>query len=533
MGLEVRRLVGDQGVAEGMAPAEGVVGERLDDVEQPRPERPSVAHPVDAVDELLPLDGDQLPRLLAAGTTKVVSICQRVAGDLLGDPHHRLLVDHQPVGVAEHVGEIVVVVDDRLAPVLAVGVVGVHVRRHRTRAIEGKQRGDVLEVGRAERSHQRPHRPAFELEHADATPPLQHVVGLRIVERHAVDVEVGIVAGADHLHGVGDHVEVAKAEEVHLEQPERLDAVHFVLGDDRCRLGVLARLGLALHRQIGGQRLLGDDDGGGVDAVGALQPLETAGNVDDALDVGVGVVHRPQLGRRLVPVGVLVAVLEAVLERCVATHHERWHRLGDAITDGIRHAQDTGRVADAVAGLDRAERDDLGDVLASVLLGRVADHLVAVTRVEVHVDVGHRDPARVEEALEQQVVADRVEIGDPQAVGHRAPGRRPPARTDADAVAPGVGDEIPDDEEVRREAHRRDRVELEVDALDDIGRQARSPQRRRAPSQVRWARYSSADVNPSGNGKSGSSTLPNSMSTSARSAIHSVLSHASGWSRNR
>ena len=60
-----------------------------------------------------------------------------------------------------------------------------------------------------------------------------------------------------------------------------------------------------------------------------------------------------------------------------------------------------------------------------------------------------------------------------------------------------------------------------------------APQRWRAPSQVRWARYSSAEVKPSGNGKSGSSTLPKTMSTSARSAIHSVLSHASGWSRNR
>ena len=46
---------------------------------------------------------------------------------------------------------------------------------------------------------------------------------------------------ADHLDGVGDDVEVAQAEEVHLEQAELLDAVHLVLGDDRRVLGVLAR----------------------------------------------------------------------------------------------------------------------------------------------------------------------------------------------------------------------------------------------------------------------------------------------------
>ena len=170
-------------------------------------------------------------------------------------------------------------------------------------------------------------------------------------------------------------------------------------------LRVLAGLGLALHRQVLGQRLLGDHHGGGVDAVGALQALEALGDVDDLLDVGVGVVHRPQLGRRLVAVGVLRVLLEAVLERRVAAHHQRRHRLGDAVADGVREAEHAGRVAHRVAGLDRAERDDLGDVVAAVALGGVADHLVPVAGVEVHVDVGHRDAARVEEALEQQVVA--------------------------------------------------------------------------------------------------------------------------------
>ncbi len=228
-----------------------------------------------------------------------------------------------------------------------------------------------------------------------------------------------------------------RPEEVHLQQAERLDAAHLVLGDDRGVVGVLAGLGFALDRQVGGERLLGDHDRGGVDAVGALQALEPLGDVDDLLDVGVGVVHRAQLGRRLVAVGVLVDLLEAVLQRRVAAHHERRHRLGDLVADAVRVAEHAGRVAHRVAGLDGAERDDLGDVVAPVPLGRVADHLVAVAGVEVHVDVGHRDPARVQEALEQQVVLDRVEVGDPQAVRHRAPGRRATSRPDPDARGRG------------------------------------------------------------------------------------------------
>ena len=55
-----------------------------------------------------------------------------------------------------------------------------------------------------------------------------------VVERDGVDVEVGIAARrAIMLDGVGDDVEVAQAQEVHLQQAELLDAVHLVLGDDR------------------------------------------------------------------------------------------------------------------------------------------------------------------------------------------------------------------------------------------------------------------------------------------------------------
>ena len=55
-----------------------------------------------------------------------------------------------------------------------------------------------------------------------------------------------------HLDGVGDDVEVAQAQEVHLQQAEVLDAVHLVLGDHRGVGGVLTGLGLALDRRVGG-----------------------------------------------------------------------------------------------------------------------------------------------------------------------------------------------------------------------------------------------------------------------------------------
>jgi hypothetical protein len=130
-----------------------------------------------------------------------------------------------------------------------------------------------------------------------------------------------------------------------------------------------------------------------------------------------------------------------------------------------------GRVAHGGPRLDGREGDDLGHPVAAVLLGGVAHHVAAVALVEVHVDVGHLLAARVEEALEEQVVADGVEVDDAQAVGHAAAGRRPPARPDPDARVPGEADQVPHHEEVGGEAHVPDDAELVVEPLDHVGGQ--------------------------------------------------------------
>ena len=299
------------------------------------------------------------------------------------------------------------------------------------------------------------------------SPRCEQLVGLGVVEGDVVDVELDAPGLADDLERVGDDVEVAQAQEVHLEQAELLDAVHLVLGDDRARpRRAGAVLGLALDRQVLGERLLGDDHRGGVDAVLAAQALEALGHVDDLAGVGVGLVHLPQLAGHLVAVLVLGVRLEAGVQRRVAAHDQRRHGLGHLVAHAVGVAEHPGGVAHRGPGLDGGEGDDLGDVVAAVALGRVADHLVPVAGVEVHVDVGHRDARRVEEALEQQVVLDRVEVGDAQAVGHRAAGRAPRPGPTRMPDAAGVGDQVPHDEEVRAEAHVADDLELVGQALD-------------------------------------------------------------------
>jgi len=91
-------------------------------------------------------------------------------------------------------------------------------------------------------------------------------------------------------------------------------------------------------------------------------------------------------------------------------------------------------------------------VIPAVLVGRVADHVAAVALVEVHVDVGHLLATGVQEALEEQLEADGIEVDDAQAVGDAAASGRTTAGADADAAFAGVADQVPDHEEVGRAA---------------------------------------------------------------------------------
>src|SRR3970282_1615501 len=87
-----------------------------------------------------------------------------------------------------------------------------------------------------------------------------------------------------------------------------------------------------------------------------------------------------------------------------------------------------------------AEGDDLRDAVGPVTALHILDHPVAPVLAEIDVEVGHRDALRIEEALEQQVVAQGVEIGDAERISDRRSG--PPAarvrRYPARPTFPGV-----------------------------------------------------------------------------------------------
>ncbi len=398
--------------------------------------------------------------LLAHRLAEQVGLAQGVAGDLLGEPLHLLLVDDQAVRRPENLraGLLQLGVDrrDLLLAVLAERVVGVGVGAHRAGPVERAGRGDVLEVVRAHQPQERAHPGTVHLEDAERVTAAEQVVRRLVVQWQLEQVDLLAAAHLDVANRVVHDGEVAQPEEVHLQQAERLAGRVVELRDHRA-------VGLALHqRHVVGQRLGRHDHPGCVHAGLADQALQALRGVDDLLDVVVLLIERPDLAR-LAVAG--VGRVEDPGERDVLAHHRGRHRLGDLVAEGVRVTEDPGGVLDRGLRLDRAEGHDLGDLVLAVLLGDVADDLAPPALVEVDVDVGHRDALGVEEPLEQQPVLQRVDVGDAERVRHHAARRGATARADRDAVVLGPHDEVRDDQEVRREAHLQDDPELELHLL--------------------------------------------------------------------
>ena len=316
VGLEVGGPVGDDAVGRGVRLVEGVVGEREQDLPQRVDRDLGEAALEHAGLEAGVLLVELLLLLLAHRAAQVVGGTQGEAGQHLGDRHHLLLVDDQAVGLPQHrlerLGERRVDRLDRLAAVLAAGVLVVRVGTHRAGAVERADGRDVGELVGLQRAQQRAHARAVELEDAERVAATHQLVGRPVVEGQLLEHDRLAPVDLDVAQRVLEDAEVGQAEEVHLDQPERLAHRVVELGDDRAVLR-------ARHdRDDVDQRLAGHDHAGGVDAPVADLALEPDRGLVDRPDVGLLVVQRAELAAVAVA---LVVGVEDLLERDALAHH--------------------------------------------------------------------------------------------------------------------------------------------------------------------------------------------------------------------
>ena len=459
MRLEPGGLVGHQAIGRRVRFVETVAGEFFHQVEDVARQFAIDAVVGAAFDEAAALLGHFLGLLLAHGAAQHVRTTQGVAGHHLGDLHHLFLIEDDAVGGRQHRLEaFVLVIGVRVGhfgtAVLAVDEVIHHARLQRPRAEQCHQGDQVFQAVRLELLDQLLHAARFQLEYRGGLGFLQQLVGWLVVQRNEVDVDQLGIAGAlgalfamDGFQCPLDDGQGTQAKEVELHQAGRLHVILVELGDQAATLLVAGN-----RRKVG---QLGRCDH---HAPGVL-----AGTTGDAFE----------LERHLPDFRGFLVVLEELAQRLL---HFVGLLQGHADFEGDHLRQLVGQsvglalhprhVAHHRLGRHGTKGDDLAHRVAPVLVGHVVNHPITAVHAEVDVEVGHGDPLGVEEALEQQVVGQRIEIGDLQHIGDQRAGARTAPRANRHAIVLGPLDEVGNDQEVAGKAHLNDGAQLEFQAVD-------------------------------------------------------------------
>ena len=400
---------------------------------------------IGAADEALLLGVHLGLDLLAHGAAQEIGFAQRITRQHLGDLHHLFLIDDDAVGFLEQRLKQRMKIIRLLIAFLA----GDEARDivHRAGTIECVDGDDVLDAVGMHLAQHITHAGTFQLEHAHRVAMAQHVVGLLVVVGNLVDVEGGL-AQADQFQRLLDDSQGLEAEEVELHKARLLDIFHIELG------GRNGRTRIAVERHQFFQRSVANDDARRVRRGIAVEALELQCDLEEGLHRGVAVALFLQPG----------FVIQRLLQR---------HRIGrihrnefrQPVDLAIGHLQHAAHVTRHHARLQFAEGDDLRHPVLAITLLHVGDDFVAPVLAKIDVEVRHRHALRIEKALEQQVEAEGIEIGDGQHIGDQRTGTRAAPRPHRDTLRLGIFDEVGDDQEVAGKLHLGDDIKFEVEAL--------------------------------------------------------------------
>ena len=333
---------------------------------------------------------------------------------------------------------------------LAVDEVVHHARLQGAGTKQCHQGDDVLEAVRSQALDQVLHPAGFQLEYRRGFRRLQQLEAGLVVQRDQADIQrllaLPLPHGIYHFHRPVDNRQGAQPEKIELDESRVLHVALVVLGDQATAGFVAEQRGEI--RQFRGR----DNNTPGMLADVAGNALQLHRHIPDFL--GLGVVPQE------IPQGLFL--LQGLGQG--HAHFERDH-LRQLVGQAVGLALYPGHVAHHRLGGHGAEGNNLGDRFAAVGIGHIVDYPVALLHAEIDIEVRHRDPLGVEEALEQQVVFQRVQVGDFQRVGHQGAGAGSAPGTHRYVVLLGPANEVHDDQEVTRETHLDDGIQLEIQAL--------------------------------------------------------------------
>ena len=266
----------------------------------------------------------------------------------------------------------------------------------------------------------------------------------------AVEIDFDVAILLDHFDGVVENGERGEAEEIHFEEADTLEGVHVVLRGD------FVAVGLVDGNEFG-ERLRRDDHAGGVRGGVTGKAFEAQSDLHQIFEALVGIDGGFELRR--------------FLEGDFEFDAERGgDELGEAIDFAVRNVHGAADVFDGGFGGHGAEGDDLGDIVAAVFLGDVIDELAAAAHAEIDVDIGHGNALGIEEALEEQIVLERIDVGDAQRVADETAGGGTATGADGNFLGARVLDEIPNDQEVAFIVHLLDHFDFGAEAALVLGK---------------------------------------------------------------
>ncbi|MPM42835.1 hypothetical protein SDC9_89507 [bioreactor metagenome] len=396
------------------------------------------------MDEILALLGHYVVLLLGHGAAHKVAPAVGVARKRADDFHDLLLIHHAAVGRAQNGLEQRVRVDHARGVVLALDVA--RNLLHRAGAVEGNARDKVLKAVGFELAKELPHAAGFQLKHPVGIPGGDHAVNGGVVERQSLQIGHLLSVLGNKAQRIANHRERPQAQKVHLEQAELFQRGHWKL---RCDNRVVE-----LERHNLGNRHAGDYNARRVGRAVAGKTFQLERKVNNLLCGFVALVVRLEFGRNG----------EGAFERHVQLGG---YHFGEAVHVRIRHAEHAPNVTYDRARGHCSKRDDLADVACAVFCTDVVYNFLPALIAEVDIEVRHADALGVKEALEQEIIFERIDVRNVQTVRNKAARAAAAPGADHDAVHFGKMDEIPNDEEVVHKPHLLDHAKLIFEPFAD------------------------------------------------------------------
>ncbi|MNS55935.1 hypothetical protein D3C72_887820 [compost metagenome] len=110
----------------------------------------------------------------------------------------------------------------------------------------------------------------------------------------------------------------------------------------------------------------------------------------------------------------------------------------------------------------------MGHLVFTVFIYHIIDYPLTTFIIKVGIDIGHGLTIGIKETLKQEVILDRVNIGDADTIGYCRSGGRSTTRTNKYAYITTGFNKVGYDKEVAGKTHGTNGKQLEVDPLFNI-----------------------------------------------------------------